>query len=288
MGVVFGKTAIWVFAFHVAGWTSCIADEGMPSKTSWAYVNVGLIGVFYDESSTVYLSNEPVPRLALGIDNDVTLGLEIGYRFHENFAASVTVGIPPEVSVRGNDALPVKVGGITYGPLVVSTHYHFTSFGPSFEPYIGGGVAYMMIFDEQDGALSDLDVDNAFGPVLQFGVESRLNEHWALFADFKKIWLETEATGKIGNLPARADVSIDPFVTMIGFGYRLTETDNWHRCFSGSEPAAHGPHPMRNCPARVGKSQIEKPLIEFSQKFKRRGFEKLEYLALGRSRVVCL
>ena len=117
--------------------------------------------MFYDESSTVYLSNEPVPRLALGIDNDVTLGLEIGYRFHENFAASVTVGIPPEVSVRGNDALPVSSAALHMAhslcrPTIIS---HLSV--RAFEPYIGGGVAYMMIFDEQYGALSDLDVDNA-------------------------------------------------------------------------------------------------------------------------------
>lgn len=216
-----GKIALLAFSVYVASVAYCLASELKKSEAGFAYVNVGFIGVFYDESADVYIAGTQVAGLDLEFDNDLTGGLELGYRFGNDIAASVMLGLPPSVTVYGNDLLPAKVGSITYGAVVASAHYHFTHFGPRFEPYIGGGVAYTVVLNEQDGALNDLDVENAFGPVLQFGFESRLNDRWGLFVDFKKVWLDTTARGTINELPARADVSFDPFVTMVGVSYRF-------------------------------------------------------------------
>ncbi|WP_457579551.1 OmpW/AlkL family protein [Ensifer adhaerens] len=213
--------ALLAFSVHVASVAPALAFDAKGPETPYAYANIGFIGVFYDESSDVYLAGAQAPGLGLKVDNDFTGGLEFGYRFSEHLAASVTIGLPPTAKVYGNDLLPIEIGSITYGPLVVSAHYHFTALGPGFEPYVGAGLAYMTVFNEEDGALKDLDVDNSIGPVLQFGFESRLDERWGFFADFKKIWLESTATGTINGVPAKADVRIDPFVTMIGVSYRF-------------------------------------------------------------------
>ncbi len=216
-----GKTALLAFAAHIVSVAPGLASELKASEARYAYANIGFIGVFYDESSDVYIAGTSVPGLDLEVDNDLTGGLELGYRFGDHIAASVMVGLPPLATVYGNDLLPVRVGSITYGALVASAHYHFTAFGPRFEPYLGGGIAYTVVLNEKDGVLKNLDVENAFGPVLQFGVESKINDRWGLFVDFKKVWLDTTATGTINGLPARADISFDPFVTMVGVSYRF-------------------------------------------------------------------
>jgi len=43
-----------------------------------------------------------------------------------------------------------------------------------------------MILDSRDGAVANLDVKNAWGAVIQAGVDVPLNSAWFLFADLKK------------------------------------------------------------------------------------------------------
>ena len=104
---------------------------------------------------------------------------------------------------------------------MVTAHYHVTNFGPLFQPYVGGGASYTIVFRSQSLGLSDLSVRNAFGAVAQGGIEAMVNEHWGLVLDAKKIFVTTGAKGTAGGVPASASVRLDPLVVMGGVTYHL-------------------------------------------------------------------
>jgi outer membrane protein len=61
----------------------------------------------------------------------------------------------------------------------------------------------------------------SFGGALQVGADFKLNERWALNADVRKIWINTDVTINAGPTRIAADVDINPWVTTFGVGYRF-------------------------------------------------------------------
>jgi outer membrane protein len=172
------------------------------------------------------LDGERIPGASATASDNVTAVLDLGYFFTDRLAVSVTLGLPPTSSLTGTGtaaALNV-VGRATYGPLVLSGHYHFTELG-RIKPYVGAGLAYYTIFGTRDGSVTDLGVGNTVGPVLQVGADVALSERWALFLDLKRIWLQTKATGQIstpaGFSSATAKVTLVPLVVSAGVSLRF-------------------------------------------------------------------
>lgn len=54
---------------------------------------------------------------------------------------------------------------------------------------------------------------------LQVGADYKLDAHWLLNADVKKIFLNTDVS--VNNGAVRADVDLDPWVFGLGVGYRF-------------------------------------------------------------------
>lgn len=185
------------------------------------YLNVGAAGLFYDEGAKMALLGTPVPGARVGIKDVATVAIEAGYFLTPNIAASLTAGYPPLSKVTGAGSVQSlgTLGKTVGGPVGASIHYHFDGLGP-FRPYIGGGVAGLVGFDEKDGAMQRLKVKNTLGPMLQAGVDYMLSERWGLFVDVKKSFLSTVATGSVGGVPAKARVTIDPLVVHSGVTFR--------------------------------------------------------------------
>ena len=97
--------------------------------------------------------------------------------------------------------------------------YHFP-IGEKFKPYVGAGVNYTVVYGEDAAAgFSSLEIDNGFGWGLQVGVDYMLDEHWAINADVKKLWLNVDAS--VNNGMVRADIDVDPWIFGVGIGYRF-------------------------------------------------------------------
>ncbi|MFC2253508.1 OmpW family protein [Labrys portucalensis] len=214
-------------AFSLGVSSGCIAADLAPVPAAPApflpwYLHIGPLGVVFDEGARISLGGMEVPGASARADDNLTVGFEVGYRFTENFAVSFTAGIPPSTTLMGTGPLAgTELGRVTYGPAILSAHYHFTNFGPLFKPYVGAGVNYTLVWNEKDKAIKNLKVDNAFGFVLQAGIESDFNERWGTFVDVKKIFLETDATGIVGGAPASANIDLDPWIVMAGVTYRF-------------------------------------------------------------------
>jgi outer membrane protein len=186
------------------------------------FVRAGPAHLQFHTESEVTLGGNPVPGAGLQTSNSTALAFEVGYELSSNLAARLVLGLPPTTRITGTGALaPVgEAGSLKYGPSVASLTWAFGSPG-GIRPYIGAGINYTVILESRDGALTGVDAENAFGTVLQAGVEVPIDAHWGLFVDVKKIFVKTNATGMAGPAPVRASLRLDPLVTHAGASYRF-------------------------------------------------------------------
>lgn len=187
------------------------------------FLRSGPLGVIFDPSATVSIGGGVVPGGSADADDNLTLSFDIGYQFNDRFSMTFTGGIPPKADLHGSGTLSGAgyLGSATYAPAVLAAQYWIDTGNPKFRPYIGAGVNYTVILDTDDGAIGGLDVDNAWAPVLQVGFESALNDRFSFYADVKKLWLSTNATGTVGGAPASADVTLNPWLVGTGLSYRF-------------------------------------------------------------------
>lgn len=225
------KQVLIVCALCAAGLPSLAAGQVAPPETSVAdrepastdgfYLYVGPGVLLFDAGASVRISGVPAAGATVSIDPNPTLITEFGYRCG-HLGASFTGGVPPLATVKGAGTLaPLgSLGRIRYGPTVLTAQYYFKRAG-RFQPYVGGGPVFLLIFKNQDGAIQKLDVHNSVGAAIQAGAEYRLSRHWGLFADAKKAVLKTNATAALGGSSVAAHIGLDPTVLAAGLSYRF-------------------------------------------------------------------
>jgi outer membrane protein len=186
------------------------------------FVRVGPALVQLADEASINIGGGPVPGSGIATDDQVTLALEFGRTFAENWSASVTVGVPPTTDVDGAGTLAAygRLGEITYGPMVVAVQRRFNR-GGRVQPYLGGGAAFFHVFDSGDGAIQNIEVDDAFGPMVQAGAYFGIGDRWGAFVDVKHAILKADATASIGAIPVEAEVDLDPVVVFIGLSRRF-------------------------------------------------------------------
>lgn len=230
------NTARWTRSSWLAGllvalilptcaWAADMSTKA-PAQTQEAdppwYVRVGLGSVLFDSDATIYTPAGIVPGASAHAGNNLTALFEVGYFINDNIAVSLTGGYPPTTTLTGVGTAKGlgALGDVTYGPATATLHYHFKNFG-LIQPYVGAGVGYAIIFNASDGAVKDLHVSGAPAFVLQAGVDYVIDRNWVAFVDVKKLFLAVDATGFLGPVPVRADVSLDPLVLFTGIAYRF-------------------------------------------------------------------
>jgi outer membrane protein len=186
------------------------------------FLHIGPAAVILSESATMFAAGQKLAGANISIDPQPTVAVEAGYFLTPNFAVSFTGGIPPFAKIEGAGTMAGvgRVGATTYGPMTLTAHYHFTVFG-RLQPYVGAGPAFMYVFDEKDGVMAQLKVENAAGLAVQIGADYMITDRWGLFVDVKKAILRTEAKGFYGPAPIKADIKLDPLVVHGGVGFRF-------------------------------------------------------------------
>lgn len=181
------------------------------------FVRTGPALVSTDEKADLFAGGAQVPGADVSIEAETTVAVEIGRYVTPNIAISLTGGYPPTFVVETAGSLSGLgvAGEIVGGPAALTAHYHLNRAG-RFRPYAGAGVALMYVFGTDDGVMTEVEVDSAFGPAVQVGADYMFTPRWGAFADFKKAWISTEARGFLGGAPVRADVQLDPAVFNAG------------------------------------------------------------------------
>lgn len=112
----------------------------------------------------------------------------------------------------------IDLGSVWVLPPTLTAQYHFNN-ETSFVPYVGAGVNYTIFYNDDPGAVSTIKYRNAIGYAFQTGVDYKIDQHWMLNVDVKKIMLNTDA--EVNGGAVKADVDLDPWVIGFGVGYRF-------------------------------------------------------------------
>lgn len=191
------------------------------------FVRLGAAGVFFNSSAKLSIAGQPLLGGSAHATNNATGVLGLGAYLLPNVTLNLLLGVPPVSKLVGTGtAAPFgALGKASYGPAVLSLDYHFDIPGTSVRPYLGAGLAYYVVFNTEDRAVRQLKVGNTFGAALEGGAEYMIAEHWGIFVEVKKIWLQPKATGVAlppsGRVPVSAKATLDPLVASAGAVFRF-------------------------------------------------------------------
>lgn len=214
------SVAISLAGFGMAG--SASAQDVVGWQAGDVVIKAGPAAVLFDGSINLDIAGTPVAGANVDLSDGYTAGAEVEYFFTDTISAALNLGIPPKGTVDGTGSLAPfgELGKVRYGIGALVARYHFNAAG-RFSPYIAGGVGHFMAMNENDGAVSNLEVDNAWGPVIQGGADFHLTENIGLYANATFSPMKTDAHGIIFAAPAVAEVTLDPTVVQAGLFYRF-------------------------------------------------------------------
>ncbi|WP_245273659.1 OmpW family protein [Mesorhizobium sp. WSM3224] len=160
-----------------------------------------------------------IPGSGLSYSDTVTPELDISYYFTDNLAAELILGTT-RANIYGAGTISGlgKIGKVGVLPPTLTLQYHFTDFG-AFRPYVGAGVTYTMFYNQDAGSADALDVKNTFGRALQVGFDYRLDQHWGVNFDVKKLFLEPKFDVAVGGTNFTGKAKLDPWLIGTGVTY---------------------------------------------------------------------
>lgn len=216
------KNAAFMTALFTGGLFACAWASAQTAPASPWSVRLGVAHIGFNPKAEVFLGGAPVPGADVELKNNTTLTLEIGYSISPQLTGRLLLGVPPTTTFTGSGTITGTgtLGKAKYGPAVLSLTHGLGQWGP-IKPYAGGGIAYNIIFKSEDAFISNLDIKNSFGSVLQAGFDVPLRAGWSVGLDVKKIFLKTTGTGTVpafGGAPASLKLKLDPLVTSIVVG----------------------------------------------------------------------
>lgn len=187
------------------------AAQAMAQESPWL-VRARAVYVDPDNKSTLIGGVGAADRLE--VSSKTIPELDISYFFTQHIAAELVLTYPQKHKARLDGA---EIGTFKHLPPTLSLQYHFAP-SKTISPYVGAGVNYTRMSSVKllDGA-GDLENDS-WGLSLQAGVNVRLNQHWSLNADVKKINLRSDVY--VGGANA-SHLKVDPVLFGLGVGYRF-------------------------------------------------------------------
>jgi outer membrane protein len=150
----------------------------------------------------------------LHVSDKWILDVDISYFFTPHWAAELILTYPQKHDVTLDGA---RIGTFKHLPPTLSAQYHFLP-GATIDPYVGAGINYTLLSKVKllNGA-ARLEHDSV-GLALQAGADLRIDGHWSLNLDVKKVQIRSDV--EIGG--ARASrVKVDPLLVGVGLGYRF-------------------------------------------------------------------
>ncbi|OEC34047.1 outer membrane protein [Pseudomonas cuatrocienegasensis] len=193
-------------------------------------VRAGVATVDPQEDSSALTLNGGRLGGKAGVDSDTQLGLAGAYMLTDHIGIELLAATPfsHSVTVKGLGGLDGKLADIKHLPPTLSLQYYPMAPTSAFQPYVGAGLNYTLFFDEdltserKAAGFSNLELDNSIGLALQVGMDYSLTEHLLFNASVWYVDIDTTATTDLaGAGKVKVDVDIDPFVYMVGLGYKF-------------------------------------------------------------------
>lgn len=199
-------------------------------------VRAGAITVDPQESSSdiwVGALGTDVAGSKATLDSDTQLGLNFAYMVTDHVGVELLAATPfsHDVGVKGMPGafagLNGKLGELKHLPPTLSVVYYPLDASSAFQPYLGAGINYTWFFDTElsseaeDKGFSGLDMDDSWGLAAQVGMDYMLTDNIMLNAQVRYIDIDTTGTTQILGDKVKVDVDVDPFVYMVGLGYKF-------------------------------------------------------------------
>lgn len=177
------------------------------------------------EESSLTIGGSPVSG-GLGLNSDTQLGITGTYMLTERFGIELLAATPFEHDIELN-ANGATVGEVKHLPPTINAQYYFMPSSSPLQVFAGAGVNYTWTLDEdlnstgRAAGLSGLDIDNSVGLSAEIGLDYAIDERWLVNATVWYIDLSVDVSADAGNSRVEDDLDIDPFVYMVGIGYRF-------------------------------------------------------------------
>ncbi|WP_175653500.1 OmpW/AlkL family protein [Pseudomonas sp. Marseille-P9899] len=167
------------------------------------------------------------------LTSDTQLGLAFAYMLTDHFGLELLAATPfqHEVGVKGLGGLDGKIADIKQLPPTLSLQYYPMEASSKFQPYAGIGVNYTLFFDEdltserKAQGFSNMKLKNSVGLAGQLGMDYLINDHLIVNAAVWYVDINTEATidgpSALSIGKTKVDVEVDPWVYMVGLGYKF-------------------------------------------------------------------
>lgn len=192
-------------------------------------VRIGAAHVAPDESS----SGVNVGGAQLGgkaaVGDDTQLGLTIAYKLSDHLGVELLAATPFEhsVGIKGLGALDGKAGSIKHLPPTLTLQYYPMAPESKWQPYMGAGINYTTFFDEKFKSerkaqgFSGLNLRDSWGLAAQIGSDWMINDRLLFNAALWYLDIDTTARARLNGAPVKTKIDIDPWVVMVGFGYKF-------------------------------------------------------------------
>ncbi|TVT82621.1 OmpW family protein [Pseudomonas sp. H3(2019)] len=190
-------------------------------------------------SSSVKVDQGPLAGADLGgkatMNSNTQLGLNFAYMLTNNVGIELLAASPfqHDVNLKGTSlgAANGKLGTLKHLPPTLSVVYYPLDNKSVFQPYVGAGINYTWIYDEklsneaQANGFSNFKAKNSWGMAFQVGADYMITDNIMLNAQMRYIDINTRATVENDAVApgtrARVNVDVDPFVYMVGLGYKF-------------------------------------------------------------------
>jgi outer membrane protein len=213
-------------ALSAAAATACfIAPAGFAQETTSldsGFVHFGLSRVTLADEGEIRSGGVVVPGAGISTTEGYAAHVEAGWFISDNIALALSVQAPFETDNNPAGSLTGlgNLGTDRFALASLGVQYHFNRTGV-ISPYVGAGLSYYHVLGIDDGVVQNLSIENAFGSVIQLGVDYALTPKWSLNLDIKKMYIETQATGVLGGAPTDSTAVLDPLVISAGFGFKF-------------------------------------------------------------------
>ena len=152
--------------------------------------------------------------------NDYVPELDFSYFFTKHISAELILATTKHrVKVKDSTAGDLNLGTVRALPPVLTLQYHFNPDG-RWNPYVGAGINYTLIFDDNlsvAGVPLGLD-SSSVGLALQGGLDVKINERWAFNVDVKYAKL---ASGVYAGATKLTEAQLDPVLYALGLRYEF-------------------------------------------------------------------
>ncbi|WP_341781447.1 OmpW family outer membrane protein [Ectopseudomonas mendocina] len=181
----------------------------------------------HEKSSNVKIGGAKAAGTGATLDSDTQLGLNFAYMLTDKLGIELLAATPfsHDIGTKGLGGL--KLGSVKHLPPTLSLVYYPLDSKSAFQPYVGAGINYTWFFDDKLSSEAEannfrgLDLKDSWGLAAQIGADYMLTDNLMLNAQVRYIDIETTGTTYLAGDKVKVDVDVDPFVYMVGLGYKF-------------------------------------------------------------------